>query len=95
MRFQYCIDDSGTIYFRALQRHSGRNLIDPSLQDNVVCSEQLLPAYLPCGMCVQFACHHQLGINTWKSKFEQQTDNILSAYGSQRQKTSRILTRLT
>ena len=36
-RFQYCIDDSGTIvYFRALQEHSGRNLIDPSLQDNVV-----------------------------------------------------------
>ena len=28
---------SGTIvYFRALQGHSGRNLIDPSLQDNVV-----------------------------------------------------------
>ena len=37
MRFQYCTDDSGTIvYFRALQGHSGRNLIDPSLQDNVV-----------------------------------------------------------
>ena len=36
-RFQYCIDDSGTIvYFRALQGHSGRNLIDPSLQDNVI-----------------------------------------------------------
>ena len=36
-RFQYCIDASGTIdYFRALQRHSGRNLVDPSLQDNVV-----------------------------------------------------------
>ena len=36
-RFQYCTDDSGTIvYFRALQGHSGRNLIDPSLQDNVV-----------------------------------------------------------
>ena len=35
--FQYCTDDSGTIvYFRALQGHSGRNLIDPSLQDNVV-----------------------------------------------------------
>ena len=37
MRFQYCTDDSGTIvYFRTLQGHSGRNLIDPSLQDNVV-----------------------------------------------------------
>ena len=36
-RFQYSTDDSGTIvYFRALQGHSGRNLIDPSLQDNVV-----------------------------------------------------------
>ena len=36
-RFQYCADDSGIIvYFRALQGHSGRNLIDPSLQDNVV-----------------------------------------------------------
>ena len=36
-RFQYCTDISGTmIYLRALQGHSGRNLIDPSLQDNVV-----------------------------------------------------------
>ena len=35
--YQYCNDDSGTIvYLRALQGHSGRNLIDPSLQDNVV-----------------------------------------------------------
>ena len=36
-RFQYCTDSSGTIlYLRALQGHSGRNLIDPSLQDNVI-----------------------------------------------------------
>ena len=36
-RFQYCTDSSETIvYLRALQGHSGRNLIDPSLQDNVV-----------------------------------------------------------
>ena len=36
-RFQYCTDASGTIvYFRALQGHSGRNLIDPSYQDNVI-----------------------------------------------------------
>ena len=36
-RFQFCTDDSGMIvYFRTLQGHSGRNLIDPSLQDNVV-----------------------------------------------------------
>ena len=36
-RYQYCSDDSGTILFlRALQGHSGSNLIDPTLQDNVV-----------------------------------------------------------
>ena len=34
--FQYCADSSGAIlYLRALQGHSG-NLVDPSLQDNVV-----------------------------------------------------------
>ena len=36
IRFQHCIGDSGTIvYFRALQGHSGCNLVDLSLQDNV------------------------------------------------------------
>ena len=37
-RFQYCTDPSGQeiLYLRALQGHSGRNLIDPSLQDNVL-----------------------------------------------------------
>ena len=36
-KFQYCTDDSGIImYLRALQGHSGRNLIDLSLQDNIV-----------------------------------------------------------
>ena len=35
--YQYCTDISGTIaYLRALQGHSGRNLIDLSLQDNVI-----------------------------------------------------------
>ena len=37
-RFQYCTDPSGheILYLRALQGHSGRNPIDPSLQDNVL-----------------------------------------------------------
>ena len=35
--YQYCYDSYGTIlYVRALQGHSGRNLIDPMLQDNVI-----------------------------------------------------------
>ena len=36
-RYQYCSDNSGNIlYLRALQGHSGHNLIDPTLQDNVM-----------------------------------------------------------
>ena len=36
-RYQYCTDSSGVIlYLRALQGHSGRNIIDPSLQDSVI-----------------------------------------------------------
>ena len=36
-RYQYCSDNSGRIlYLRALQGHSGNNIIDPTLQDNVV-----------------------------------------------------------
>ena len=35
--FNICTDPSGEIlYLRALQGHSGRNIIDPSLQDNVL-----------------------------------------------------------
>ena len=36
-RYQYCSGNSGRIfYLRGLQGHSGNNLIDPTLQDNVV-----------------------------------------------------------
>ena len=43
-RYQYCSDYSGTIlYLRALQGHSGSNLIDPSLQDNVVIGTGIFP----------------------------------------------------
>ena len=80
MRFQYCNDDSGKIaYFRALQGHSGRNLIDPSLQDNVIIQSNFLPVHLSCRMCNQSTFHYQFGIDTRRSKFEQKTDSILSA----------------
>ena len=43
-RYQYCSDNSGTIlYLRALQGHSGNNLIDPTLQDNVLIGTGIFP----------------------------------------------------
>ena len=77
-RFQYCTDDSGIIiYFRALQGHSGRNLIDPSLQDNVVIPSKFFQYIYHIGCA--FNLHSQQWINTWRSKFEQETDSILPA----------------
>ena len=43
-RYQDCSDDSGKIlYLRALQGHSGSNLIDPALQDNVLIRPGIFP----------------------------------------------------
>ena len=58
-------------------------------------SEQLLPAYSPYWMCFQSSFYHQLGINTWRSKFEQETDSILPACWSYGQKVTKILRWLT
>ena len=42
-------------------------------------SEQILPIHLPHWMCVQFSFYCQLWINTWRSKFKQETDSFLPA----------------
>ena len=54
-RFQYYIGSSGQeiLYLRTLQGHSGRNLIDPSLQDNVS---------IPNGF-FEYICHVGCAIN--------------------------------
>ena len=68
-RYQYCTDVSGIIvYLRALQGHSGNNLIDPLLQDNVK---------IQSGFFHHF---YQQWIETCRSEFKQKTDSILFAY---------------
>ena len=43
-RYQYCSDNLGSIiYLRALQGHSGSNLIDPALQDTVLIRPGIFP----------------------------------------------------
>ena len=79
-RFQYRSVSSGTIlYLRALQGHSGRNLIDPSLQNNGVIQSNFFQHIYHVRMCNQFTFHHQFRIDTRRTKFEQQTDSVLFA----------------
>ena len=77
--FQYCNDSSGDILcLRARQGHSGRNPIDPSLQDNVLIPNDFFFSHRKCD---QFTLHHEFRIDTRRTKFEQKTDSILHACG--------------
>ena len=53
-RFQYCTDPSAQeiLYLRALQGHSGRNHIDPDLQDNVLIPNNFLEHIYHVGCAV-------------------------------------------
>ena len=89
-RYQCCTDSSGAIlYLRGLQGHSGRILIDPTLQDKVVIPSNFFQYFFSCWMCNQLIFHHQFRIDTLRSKFKQQTDSVLSACGSNGQESQR------
>ena len=76
-RYQYCSDNLGSIiYLRALQGHSGSNLIDPTLQDNVLIGPGI-PLHLPCGKHIQSSFNCQQWTGTWRSEFEQKTNCVL------------------
>ena len=78
-RYQYCTDDSGTIvYFRALQGHSGRNLIDLSLQDNVVIPRNFFQQIYHIGCAFNLHSIINSGLIPG-GQFEQETDSILPA----------------
>ena len=56
-RYQYCSDNSGTIlYLRALQGHTGSNLIDPMLQDYVVIGTGIFPYIYHVGCAFNLHC---------------------------------------
>ena len=88
-RFQYSTDASGTIlYLRALQGHSGRNLIDPLLQDNVEIPDGFIKYIYHVGCAINFHSIIISGlIQGGQILSNRQTDSILSACGSYLQGT--------
>ena len=79
-RYQYCSDCLGSIiYLRALQGHSGGNLIDLTLQDNVLIGPGNIPLHLSCGKQFQSLFNYQQWTHTWRSEFEQKTICVLLA----------------
>ena len=74
-RFQYCTDSSGAIlYLRALQGHSGRSLIGPALEDNVIIPDGFFKYIYHTGCAINVHSTTNSGlIDTRRSQFEQQT----------------------
>ena len=73
------------LYHRAIQDHSGRNLIDPSFRGQCINSERFLQVHLSHRMCNQFTLHREFRIDTRRTNFEQKTDGILHVCGSNEQ----------
>ena len=84
-RYQYCADSSGAIlYLRALQGHSGRNLVDLSLQDNVIIPDGFFKYIYHVGCSINL---HVIINSGLISGGQILSNSILSACGSQGQKT--------
>ena len=76
-RFQYCTDPSGQeiLYLRALQGHSGRNPIDPALQDNVLIPDNFFEYidHIGCAISLHSITNSGFIAGGQKSKRERQT----------------------
>ena len=79
-RYQYCSDNLGSIiYLRALQGHSGSNLIDPALQDNVLIGPGIFPYIYHVGSNFNLHSIISNGLVPGGQTFEQR-DNLCSSY---------------
>ena len=80
-RYQYCSDNSGTIlHLRALQGHSGHNLIDPTLQDNVLIQCGIFHHIYRIGCAFIFHSIINNGLIPGGQDFKQKTNSILLAH---------------
>ena len=68
-RFQYCTDPSGQeiLYLRALQGHSGRNLIDLALQDNVLLPDNFFEYIYHTGCAISLTSITNSGLKVYVS----------------------------
>ena len=87
-RYQYCTDSSGAIlYLQVLQGHSGRSLVDPTLQDNVVIPSDFFQYINHVGCAINLHSIINSGlILGGQILSNRQTNSILSACGSHGQK---------
>ena len=76
--FQYCSDPSGQqiLDFRALQGHSGRNLIDPSFQDNILIPNDFFEYIYHIGCAINLHSITNSGLIPGGQNFEQKRQTV-------------------
>ena len=92
--FQYCTDPSGQefLYLRALQGHSGRNPIDPSIQDTVLIPNNFFEYINHIGCAINLHSIINSGLIPGRQHFGQKkTDSILYGCESFEQGTQRAV----
>ena len=67
------------VYLRALQGHSGSNLIDPKLQDNLLIGTGIFPCIYHVGCTFNLHSIINNGLILGGQKFEQKPDGVLLA----------------
>ena len=92
-RFQYCTDSSGQeiLYLRALEGHSGRNPIDPTLQDNVLIPDNVFAyiGHIGCAISLHSITNSGLIAGGQNSSRERQTE-FFTAVNPMNKKNTRI-----
>ena len=79
-RYQYCSDYLGSIiYLRALQGHSGDSLVDLAFKRQCINCTWDLSIHLSRRKQFQSSINSQQWIDTWRSRFEQETICVLLA----------------
>ena len=81
-RFQYCLNPNSSkhyLYFRAIHGHSGGNLVDPTLQDNVLMPNDFAEYIYHIGNASALHLHHYKWIDPRRKKPQKgQTISVLA-----------------
>ena len=96
-RLQYCTDPSGQeiLYLRALRGHSGRNLMDPSLQDKVLIPNDFFEYIYHIGCAIRLHSITKSGLIAGGQNLRKRQTVFFHGCGSYGQKNTKIRKRLT
>ena len=94
-KFQYCLDSLGKcLYMRDLQGHSGRNKVEPTLQDTVGIPYRWVEHIYHTGSAFHCNTIIQAGSDRKREKRKPRSTNMLLYFGEPHERTRRRSTNM-